>query len=412
MRISEDLRNLLESQQVKLEREIHEHHILFLKFKEDPTNYELERNLKEVQNVIHEIGLEQKLITERIRNELGEIEKKLQINGIKNACNERATNLNNALKSASSRVRKQNIITRCPPLGPNSTSDESLDIPSGSASPEPPYNPIQLEELSQSQFLKFFGLVTHAVHDEMQNKRVERKRRSTANPQFFYGSKRWDYPKRKRAVYLMSNCSPPNTRQSAKNKAKAERAVTPPSKDNSRPGSPIDPKKLPIPNLPIGLTIERINPNRSSPDIKSCVVCHLTGSLTLCELCLNGFHISCYNRPLVQSPRKCPKCVANRDVRTVGALSVPSGMSVSYISTDVTEKLQEKQKLHDENKSLTAELIKLQDQHSRLTISLKDQKAAQEKLQVGQQSTEDKIKNILTFINNIKSPLITTVQSS
>lgn len=336
MRISEDLRKLLESQQAKLEREIHEHHALFLKFKDDPTNYELERSLKEVQNTIHEIGLEQKLITERVRNELNDIEKKLQTNGIKGACNDRANNLNNALKTAVNRVRKQNIITRCPPSIPNSPSDDSLDIPSLSTSPEPPYNPGKLEELSQGQFLKFFGLVTHSVHDEMQKKRVERKRRSTANPQFFYGSKAWDYPKRKRGVYLMSNCSPPNTRQSAKNKAKAERPATSPGKDNSRAASPVDPKKLPIPNLPVGLTIERVNPNRASPDSKSCIVCRLTGSLTVCESCLNGFHISCYNRPLVQTPRKCPKCSANKDVRTVGALTVPSGMSVSYISTDVT----------------------------------------------------------------------------
>ncbi|KAF5297342.1 hypothetical protein FQA39_LY12181 [Lamprigera yunnana] len=411
MRISEELRNLLESQQVKLEREIHEHHILFLKFKEDPTNFELERNLKEVQNVIHEIGLEQKLITERIRNELNEVEKKYHINGVKNASNERATNLNNALRTAANRVRKQNIISRYPSR-PNSTSEDSLDVPSGSASPEPPYNPIKMDELTQAQFLKFFGLVTHAVHDEMQNKRVERKRRSTANPQFFYGNKGWDYPKRKRAGYLMSNCSPPNTRQSAKNKAKAERAVTPPSKDNSRATSPVDPKKLPIPNLPVGLTIERVNRSRASPDNKTCIVCRLTGSLTICESCLNGFHISCYNRPLVQSPRKCPKCAVNKEVRTIGALNVPSGMSVSYVSTDVTEKLQEKQKLLDENKSLTAELTKLQDQHSRLTISLEDQKVTQEKLQLGQQLTEDKIKNLIKFISNIKSPLTAAGQSS
>lgn len=411
MRISEDLRHLLEAQQAKLEREIHEHHVLFLKFKDDPTNYELERSLKEVQNAIHEIGLEQKQITERVRNELNDIEKKLQTNGIKSACSDRANNLNNALKTAVSRVRKQNIITRCTPSIPNSPSDDSLDTPFASTSPEPPCNPGKLEELSQNQFLKFFGLVTHVVHDEMQKKRVERKRRSTANPQFFYGTKAWDYPKRKRAVYLMSSCSPPNTRQSAKNKAKAERPPTPSSKDDSRASSPVDPQKLPIPHLPLGLTIERVPTNRASSDPKSCIICRLAGSLSVCESCQNGFHISCYNRPLVQTPRKCPKCSANKDARTVGAITVSSGMSVSYVPTDVTEKLQEKQKLLDENRSLTAELTELQDQHSRLTISLKDQKATQEKIQIGHQSTEDKIKNILTFISSIKSPL-TTVQSS
>ncbi|KAF2883171.1 hypothetical protein ILUMI_23007 [Ignelater luminosus] len=402
MRISDDLKNLIETQQIKLEREIHEHHILFLKFQEDPTNLEVEKNLRDIQNVIHSIGIQQKLLIERIRNELKEFEKKLHSNGIKNAQHERTSDINNIIN----RSRKQNIISRC-------ASDESLDIPSGSTSPEPPFNPVKLDDLSQSQFLKYFGLVTHDVHDEMQKKRVERKRRSTANPQFFYGSRGWDYPKRKRGVYLMSNLSPPNTRQSAKNRAKAERAATPPSKDNSRATSPVDPTRLPIPNLPVGLTIERVNPNRASPDTKVCVVCRLPGgTLTVCESCMNGFHVGCHNRPLVQPPRKCPKCLANKDVRTVGALTVPSGMSVSYVSTDVTEKLQEKQKLLDENKTLTAELTELQDRHSQLTISLKDQKTAQEELLVNQRSTEDKIKDILSFINSMKSTICPAVQSS
>lgn len=55
-------------------------------------------------------------------------------------------------------------------------------------------------------------------------------------------------------------------------------------------------------------------------------------NLSVCESCFNGFHIGCHNRPLTQTPRHCPRCMSNKEIRTVGSLNVPSGMSVSYVS--------------------------------------------------------------------------------
>lgn len=92
-------------------------------------------------------------------------------------------------------------ISRFAPVTAPVISDDSLDTPSASTSPEPPQNANTIDDLSQVQYLKFFGLVTHAIHDEMQKKRVERKRRSTANPQFFYGNRGWDYPVSLNTVY-------------------------------------------------------------------------------------------------------------------------------------------------------------------------------------------------------------------
>lgn len=70
------------------------------------------------------------------------------------------------------------------------------------------------------------------------------------------------------------------------------------------------------------------------------------------------------------------------------------------------EKLEEKKKLETVNKTLSAELTQLQDRHSQLTISLKNQKSQQEELLMTQQTTEDKIKQILTFISNIKNDFV------
>lgn len=74
-----------------------------------------------------------------------------------------------------------------------SGSDDSGEPLSGHSSPEPSVYPVNPYDISQAQFLQYFGLVTHEVFKEMQNKRVERKRRSTANPHFLYGSRSWDF---------------------------------------------------------------------------------------------------------------------------------------------------------------------------------------------------------------------------
>lgn len=78
--------------------------------------------------------------------------------------------------------------TRSASVSSASTSEDSLDVPSSPPSPAPPLLP---HELSQVEFLGRMGLCTPEVFKELQNKRVERKRRSTANPQFLYGN-RWD----------------------------------------------------------------------------------------------------------------------------------------------------------------------------------------------------------------------------
>lgn len=43
-----------------------------------------------------------------------------------------------------------------------------------------------VESAEQQSFMYILGLITKSKFIELQNKRVERKRRSTANPQFVY----------------------------------------------------------------------------------------------------------------------------------------------------------------------------------------------------------------------------------
>lgn len=142
----------------------------------------------------------------------------------------------------------------------------------------------------------YLRLVTHEVFGEMQRKRAERRRRSTANPHFVYGNRGWDFfgpptvsschlavspvklnrgflflQKRKRK-FLARPASPPQTR----GRKRQELAIM----SNVRS---VEPKReLPtIPNLPNGLVIERVSPGSTSPDTKQCIVCKQPGKSCL-----------------------------------------------------------------------------------------------------------------------------------
>ncbi|XP_018565176.1 PHD finger protein 21A-like isoform X2 [Anoplophora glabripennis] len=332
MEISKELKCDIELSQNQLKCAIRNHQNCLSKLKADPYNVDLQKEVNQAEEQIIIIGLEQKNVIEKLREEYKAYQKSLKSNIIKNGIEERRFNLTNALN----RARKQNIaITRS--ASATSFSDESIENVSLHSSPEHHQNPVEPHDVSQSEFLTYFSLATHEVYKEMQNKRAERKRRSTANPHFLYGNKGWDFltnNKRKRNAFLISPISPPHTRQSVRRKQ--ERISPPPSthsglKSETNVIKPIFNSFPTIPNLPSGLIIERVSPGSSSPDSRACITCKQPGALSICEVCSNGFHISCHNRPLAQTPRQCPRCIS-KETKTVGSLNVPSGMSVSYVT--------------------------------------------------------------------------------
>ncbi|XP_063908138.1 PHD finger protein 21A-like isoform X2 [Zophobas morio] len=328
LEISKGLKEEIETNQNQLKNAIRNHQSFVIRLKQDPDNVDLQKEINKAEQEIILTGIAQKSLLERLREEYKAHQKTLKTNAVKNSIEERRFNLSNAL----SRARKQNIVSRPTSVSVSSVSDESFEATSAHSSPEhQPFNPVDPHDTTQSEFLNNFGLVTHDVYKEMQNKRVERKRRSTANPHFLYGNKGWDFqPKKKRNSYLYSSISPPNTRQAVRKKN--ERVSPPLPNGNSTTTKSAFAPFPPIPNLPSGLTIERVSPTSSSPDSKTCVTCRQPGLLSICESCANGFHVSCHNRPLTQSPRQCPRCI-NKEVRTIGSLNVPSGMSVSYVTS-------------------------------------------------------------------------------
>ncbi|XP_049825967.1 PHD finger protein 21A isoform X2 [Aethina tumida] len=430
LEISKELKCNIESNQNQLKNAIFNHQIILQKIKDgsEPTADQQTELIKAEEEIIL-IGLQQKSLLQLLRDEFKSNQKLQKSSPVKNGNDDKKANLLN-------RNRKQNI---SPSATNDDASEDSVDNASiESSTMDREKRPLSPHDMSQTEFLSYFNLCTHDVYREMQSRRVERKRRSTANPHFLYGGRGYEYTstgKRKRNAYLVSGMSPPQTRQSTKRRSAAEKASPPQPSKQSAPWPPahkdketaaasgaavaaelkngtengttittVYPSFPAIPNLPSGLIIERVSPGSPSPDSKTCIKCKQPGALTVCEVCANGFHVSCHNRPLTQTPRQCPRCIT-REVRTVGSLTVPSGMTVSCIHpSDVTEKVRDRDALLSKNESLNAELIKLQDRHTELTISLKSQQSHQQELLMTQQTTEQKIQQIFKFINAVKQP--------
>ncbi|XP_012278271.1 uncharacterized protein LOC105698532 isoform X2 [Orussus abietinus] len=205
----------------------------------------------------------------------------------------------------------------------------------------------------QLTFLGMLGLVTTARHNELQSKRAERKRRSTANPQFVYST--WEIPtKRKKYSYMQSAGNAPQTRQTTARlngpspppgKVSLSKSVSPPTRNlakslipnqksgtrpnilrsvaesklfvgknkrenglgqarvsASRPVQSVGGKTVHIPGLPSSLTIERIE-----GETTVCISCRNPGTLTVCENCSANYHVSCHTTSPAP-PRTCPKC--------------------------------------------------------------------------------------------------------
>lgn len=86
----------------------------------------------------------------------------------------------------------------------------------------------------------------------------------------------------------MVNMSPPNTRQAVK-KAKAERTSPTLLLEDLEVVKKVAAPFPVIPNLPSGLTIERVSPSRSTPDPKACIVCKQTGDFIVISFFFTSF---------------------------------------------------------------------------------------------------------------------------
>ncbi|XP_046623387.1 uncharacterized protein LOC124306621 isoform X1 [Neodiprion virginianus] len=403
MEISKSLQDEIHSVQNKLKYAIQNHQVYVGKLNDDPNNDELLGQLHEIQEHIISLSKCQKQVVQRLRKEVKLYEAansnggKVSIGSLLGLNNNDSITNNNVTKSReteqtvngnnfnvlSRRLSKDDYedeIQNVDPPSPNhhfrnncprertrfnridSNDKDIVEIETDENSTEKPIPDDMYRDLrcEQQNFLGCLGLITADKHRELQNKRAERKRRSTANPQFVYSN--WEIPtKRKRHSYLQSNGTAPQTRQttarlngpspppskvgrlksssppcaaSAKSliptqksstrpnilrnnqeskvfagKTKSENNLSHKQQSNAKSVTSVGGKAVHIPGLPSSLTIERIeNICRAV-----CVLCRKSDStLEVCEVCGTYFHATCH---VASSPtfRTCPKCTTKTE---------------------------------------------------------------------------------------------------
>ncbi|XP_049807652.1 uncharacterized protein LOC126251337 isoform X2 [Schistocerca nitens] len=366
------------------------HQVMVKKKNEDPTNIHIQVQLRDAQRHIISLGEIQKQLIQRLRKELeanstnstlnnkstvkcAEKDNDIEIIQTNNSSSSSAGGIVSTVntKSSITTVSKdanntQNGIIYISAVdgSGNGSSDEvrlsAASSPSSSPSSSSSDDEREIQEalaaeISQEKiaFLQAVGLITREILSDLQNRRVERKRRSTANhTQFVYGS-HWDVSKRKKNGYLLSTSPQIKTKrkpqvhqkqQHQKDKhqvlfAENDRIVMPVTsalekmtpvsssvsqssvtrhtasdktnasvyqitpKEISRSllrtsGTNLPKTSLRLASLPASLTIERVN---SPPHV--CIICGSTGMLSSCKNCSAYFHPSCSKEASC-----CPKC--------------------------------------------------------------------------------------------------------
>ncbi|XP_003702329.1 uncharacterized protein LOC100876648 [Megachile rotundata] len=391
MEISKSLQEEILSVQNKLKNAIRDHQICVGKLKDDPNNTDILGQIQKIHLHIVSLGRCQKQVVQRLRKEV-EAFKAQNANGAKVSIasllglnnNNHITNNNETrcktggddFSTKSSKEDYEEIVRNGDVPSPTQDTVPAKERPSSvetisgeddvievsmdensneKSEKEDSEKDCKVESIEKINFLNALGLITTATCSELQNKRAERKRRSTANPHFIYSSV--EVPtKRKRHSYLQSG-NVPQTRQTTARmngpspppvKVAPPKSASPPAsktvmkslipvqKSSTRPNilrnvteskvfankskvengpsqiqlpvptvksvQSIGNKAVHIPGLPSSLTIERI-----SSDSAVCISCRNPGTLTVCENCASNYHVSCHS--ISPAPQRiCPKC--------------------------------------------------------------------------------------------------------
>ncbi|XP_053719146.1 PHD finger protein 21B isoform X1 [Synchiropus splendidus] len=245
------------------------------------------------------------------------------------------------------------------PQTPNTNEGSPADPPSQEApvTTAPPAEKKEEEDPEKIAFMVALGLVTTEHLEEIQLKRQERKRRSTANPAY---SGLFE-PERKRLASHFLNSS-------------------------------------------FFLSARDSEDFCWKDDIEHddhCSVCKDDGELQTCHNCPRAFHPNCLNPPLKTPPRGpwyCPKC--QKKVLNKENMSWPQNFVQSYV-THKTVRQEEKRRLLRRNTELKKECSHLEEEDKKLNQTLKDCMDLRERLLGQQRDTQaslDRLKSLIRLI--------------
>uniref|UniRef100_A0A7N6AMZ7 PHD-type domain-containing protein n=1 Tax=Anabas testudineus TaxID=64144 RepID=A0A7N6AMZ7_ANATE len=225
--------------------------------------------------------------------------------------------------------------------------------------------PIQISSLTTEPkvrklaFMVSLGLVTHDHLEEIQSKRQERKRRTTANP--VYSGAVFEPERKKSAVSYLNSPLHQGTRKRGRppkySSVPELGSLTPTS-----PSSPVHPLPLPSPSSGDGDIHEDF-----------CTVCRRSGQLLMCDTCSRVYHLDCLDPPLKTIPKGmwiCPKC-QDQILKKEEAIPWPGTLAIvhSYIAYKEAKE-EEKQKLMKWSSELKLEREQLEQRVKQLSNSI------------------------------------------
>ncbi|XP_051232566.1 PHD finger protein 21B isoform X2 [Dicentrarchus labrax] len=248
------------------------------------------------------------------------------------------------------------------PQAPSSTEGSPgapADLPSQDAPPAPKSpSPKKDEDPEKIAFMVALGLVTTEHLEEIQSKRQERKRRSTANPAY---SGLFE-PERKRLASHYLNSS-------------------------------------------LFLSARDTEDFCWKEDLEHddhCAVCKEDGELQPCHNCPRAFHPNCLHPPLKTPPRGpwyCPKC--QKKVLNKENMSWPQNFVQSYV-THKTVRQEEKRRLLRRNNDLKNECTHLEEEDKKLNDSLKQCMDLRERLLGQQRDTQASLERLKALVRLIQ----------
>lgn len=272
--------------------------------------------------------------------------------------------------------------------------------------------PKREENPQKLAFMVSLGLVTHDHLEEIQSKRQERKRRTTANP--VYSGAVFEPERKKSAVTYLNSTMHPGTRKRGRppkyNTVLGLSALPPTSPPSSHPDSPESEKtpitcSFPASVLPVPLP----NPYATDADIHEdfCSVCRKSGQLLMCDTCSRVYHLDCLEPPLKSIPKGmwiCPKC-QDQMLKKEEAIPWPGTLAIvhSYIAYK-TAKEEEKQKLLKWSTDLKQEREQLEQKVKQLSNSITkcmEMKNSILSRQKDMHSSLDKVKRLIRLIQDI-----------
>uniref|UniRef100_A0A667YKF2 PHD finger protein 21A n=1 Tax=Myripristis murdjan TaxID=586833 RepID=A0A667YKF2_9TELE len=235
-----------------------------------------------------------------------------------------------------------------------------VSLPSSSTPPvSPPPRPKKEENPQKLAFMVSLGLVTHDHLEEIQSKRQERKRRTTANP--VYSGAVFEPERKKSAVSYLNSPLHQGTRKRGRppkySSVPELGSLTPTS-----PSSPVHPLPLPSPSSGDGDIHEDF-----------CTVCRRSGQLLMCDTCSRVYHLDCLDPPLKTIPKGmwiCPKC-QDQILKKEEAIPWPGTLAIvhSYIAYKEAKE-EEKQKLMKWSSELKLEREQLEQRVKQLSNSI------------------------------------------